>query len=232
MSAHIMHTALTRSVPVPEEQPGTPYLEIEAAYAVHNRYLRIALACACVTIVAMAAAGWKLSRAYADVRPLVIRVNEAGDAVAAPYASLAYQPREPEVRHFLMRFVQDHYSRVRATARDAFQRKLFFLGSALARAAMEEESRSKSLQSFLVGSDDEVEIYVTNVAIEDLRQAPYKASVDFEKVYRAAGDGRELKREKYTAHFVFTLLDRVPNNFIEVNPLGLVITYFREDQAF
>jgi hypothetical protein len=51
-------------------------------------------------------------------------------------------------------------------------------------------------------------------------------------VFRAAGDGRELKREKYTAHFVFTLLDRVPNNFIEVNPLGLVITYFREDQAF
>ena len=23
-----------------------------------------------------------------------------------------------------------------------------------------------------------------------------------------------------------------PNNFIEVNPLGLVITYLREDQAF
>jgi hypothetical protein len=35
---------------------------------------------------------------------------------------LQYQPREPEVRHFLMRFVQDHYGRIRATARDAFQR--------------------------------------------------------------------------------------------------------------
>jgi type IV secretory pathway TrbF-like protein len=227
-----MHTALSRSVPVPEEKAGTPYLEIEAVYAVHNRYLRAALACACLTIVAMAAAGWKLSREYADRKPLVVRVNETGDAVAAPYASLAYQPREPEVRHFLMRFVQDHYSRVRATARDAFQRKLFFLGSTLARAAMEEESRSKALQMFLTGNDDEVDVYVTNVAIEDLRQAPYKASADFEKVFRAAGDGRELKREKYTAHFVFTLLDRVPNNFIATNPLGLVITYFREDQAF
>ena len=232
MSAHTMHTALSRSVPVPEEEAGKPYLDIAACWAVHNRYLRIALACACLTILAMAAAAWKLSREYANIRPLVIRVNEAGDAVTAPYASLTYQPREPEVRHFLMRFVQDHYSRVRATARDAFQRKLFFLGSALARAAMEEESRSKSLQSFLTGSDDEVDVYVTNVAIEDLRQAPYKASVDFEKVFRAAGDGRELRREKYTAHFVFTLLDRAPNNFIEVNPLGLVITYFREDQAF
>lgn len=232
MSTHTMHTVLNRSVPVPEEKAGTPYLEIEAAYAVHNRYLRLALGCSCLVIVLMAAAGWKLSREYANVKPLVIRVNDAGDAVAAPYASLQYQPREPEVRHFLMRFVQDHYGRIRATARDAFQRKLFFLGSALARAAMEEESRSKSLQSFLASNDDEVEVYVTNVAIEDLRQAPYKASVNFEKVFRAAGDGRELKREKYTAHFVFTLLDRVPTNFIEVNPLGLVITYFREDQGF
>lgn len=232
MSANRMHTVLSRAVPVPDEPLGTPYLEIEAAYAVHNRYLRIALGCACCVMTLMAAAGWRLSREYANQKPLVIRVNEVGDATATPYASLDYQPREPEVRHFLMRFVQDHYSRVRATARDAFQRKLFFLGSTLARVAMEEENRSKALQSFLTGNDDQVEVYVTNVAIEDLRRPPYKAAVAFEKVFQVAGDGREVKREKYTAHFVFTLLDQVPNNFIEVNPLGLVITYFREDQGF
>jgi type IV secretory pathway TrbF-like protein len=212
MSVHTMHTALSRAVPVPDERSGAPYLEIAATWEVHNRYLRLALLGCCAAIVAMAAAGWKLSREYANVRPLVVRVSEAGDTVVAPYTSLEYQPREPEVRHFLMRFVQDHYSRVRATAQAAFQRKLFFLGSNLARAAMEEESRSKSLQSFLVSGDDEVEVYVTNVAVEDLRQAPYKAAVQFEKVFRSPGDGRELKRERYTAHFVFTLLDRVPNN--------------------
>ncbi len=97
---------------------------------------------------------------------------------------------------------------------------------------MEEETRSKSLQAFLAGNEEEVEVYVTKVAVEDLRQAPYKAAVEFEKVFRTAGEGRELKREKYTAHFVFTLLERVTNNFIEVNPLGMVITYFREDQGF
>ena len=180
----------------------------------------------------MASAGWKIAMEMRNIQPLVIRVNEAGEAVAAPYASLQYQPREPEVRHFLMRFVQDHYGRVRATARAAFQRKLFFLDAAHARAAMEEETRAKNLQAFLSGSDDEVEVYVTNVAIEDLRASPYKASAQFEKVFRAASDGRERKREKYVAHFVFTLLDKVPNTFIESNPLGLVITYFREDQAF
>lgn len=230
MLSNTVLSTLNHSVPVPDEKFGSPYLEIQAAYSVHNRYLRLGLVFAGLVIVSLGCAVWKLGSREPEI--LVVRVNEAGDAVVAPFASLQYQPREPEVRHFLMRFVQDHYSRVRATARDAFQRQLFFLDAQHARAAMEEESRAKNLQNFLAGNDDEVEVYVTNVTIEDLRTAPYKASVDFEKVYRAAGDGRELKREKFTAHFVFSLLDKVPNGFVETNPLGLVISYFREDQAF
>ena len=58
------------------------------------------------------------------------------------------------------------------------------------------------------------------------------ATVDFEKTYYNYGDAAVLKRETYTAHFVFVVKDRVPNSMIPVNPLGLTITYFREDQAF
>jgi len=49
---------------------------------------------------------------------------------------------------------------------------------------------------------------------------------------RAASDRTETKRERYIGNFVFTIRDHVPNSFIPVNPLGLTITYFREDQAF
>lgn len=59
-----------------------------------------------------------------------------------------------------------------------------------------------------------------------------KATVDFKRLYGNYGDGVELKRERYTAHFVFVVKDRVPNAVISVNPLGLTITYFREEQAF
>lgn len=45
-------------------------------------------------------------------------------------------------------------------------------------------------------------------------------------------DATEIKREKYTAHFVFIVKDHVRNDMIPVNPLGLTITYFREDEAF
>jgi type IV secretory pathway component VirB8 len=34
------------------------------------------------------------------------------------------------------------------------------------------------------------------------------------------------------ANFVFVVTDNVPNNIIPVNPLGLTMTYYREDQAF
>ena len=36
----------------------------------------------------------------------------------------------------------------------------------------------------------------------------------------------------YTANFVFVFKSQVPNELIPINPLGLAITYFREDEAF
>jgi type IV secretory pathway TrbF-like protein len=227
-----MHTALNRSVVAPEDASSDAYLERVTLYQVHNRWLRMALAGACVVVLVLAGANYKLSKTYSTLKPLVIRVNDVGAADAVSYASMEYQPREMEVRHFLMNFVQDHYSRNRATIHDAFIRQLYFLDAPHTRAVSEEETKTKSIQTFLSSSDDEVDINVRNVAIEDLRTAPYKATVDFEKIYRTANDHREMRRERFVAHFLFTVMDKVPNNFVPVNPLGLVITYFREDQAF
>jgi type IV secretory pathway VirB2 component (pilin) len=42
----------------------------------------------------------------------------------------------------------------------------------------------------------------------------------------------EIKRDLYTANFVFVFKSKVPNELIPINPLGVAITYFREDQAF
>ena len=36
----------------------------------------------------------------------------------------------------------------------------------------------------------------------------------------------------YTANFVFLFRSHVPNELIPINPLGMTVTYFREDQAF
>lgn len=222
---------INQVVPVPKESIDNPYTTTETLYQVHNRYWRIGFLVACFAIVAMAVVGWKLAAAIQGIEPLVVRINESGEATVAPYASLQYSVHEAEIQFLVMNFTKDHYSRRRATAMEAFERKLFFVDKTLSDSLMEEERRTKSIQTFLSGADDEIEVYVKSVSIEDLRKAPYKARVAFDKTYLGM-DRREKKRETYIAHFEVVVLDKIPHSFVEVNPLGLVISYFRQDQSF
>ena len=121
---------------------------------------------------------------------------------------------------------------MRATVRENYAASLYFLDGRLADATIAANQKSNAIETFLTDGTDEIEVVVKNVALEDLREPPFKATVDFEKVYVSPGDHVERKRERYVAHFVFVVKDRVPNAFIPINPLGLTITYFREDQAF
>ena len=70
------------------------------------------------------------------------------------------------------------------------------------------------------------------VALEELQTPPFRARADFYMVYYSPADHSELKRDLYTANFVFVFKSRVPNQLIPINPLGFTITYFREDEAF
>jgi type IV secretory pathway component VirB8 len=77
-----------------------------------------------------------------------------------------------------------------------------------------------------------VDVDVEKVALAPMTAAPYRASVDFYVVEYAPADHSLLKKTLYTANFLFQFKDQVPNELIPVNPLGLTITYFRQDQAF
>jgi len=223
------------AMPIPEKtllSAKRQYLEIYGSALVSNTYLRVALFCVSVVALGLIVLNLKTYQTFSSFKPLVIRINDVGRAEALHYEGLEYQPRDSEIRYFLMQFVTAHYGRMRATVRENFARSLYFLEGRLADATIETSKKNKTIEGFLAGDGDEIEINVKNVSIEDLRTSPYKATVDFEKIYYASGSQLESKREKYTAHFVFVVKDRVPNAWIPTNPLGLTITYFREDQAF
>src|SRR5438874_2876307 len=57
---------------------------------------------------------------------------------------------------------------------------------------------------------------VTNISIEDLRTPPYKATVDFEKIYYAA-DHTEMRREKYVAHVLDRKSTRLNSSHVEIS---------------
>ena len=81
-------------------------------------------------------------------------------------------------------------------------------------------------------SGPETDVEVKKVALEDMRNPPFKARVDFYMVYYSPADHSEIKRDLYTGNFVFVFKSKVPNELIPINLLGIAITYFREDQAF
>jgi len=207
------------------------YVELYGSLAVMNTYLKIALVSVvgvCLGLIGLTA--W-MGNALLHVKPMVIRITDVGRAEAVTGPDLEYHPQEPEIKYFLIDFIERHYSRMRATVRDNYARSLYFLDGRLADALIEANKKTNAIEAFLAGAGEEIEIRVTSVSIEDLRKPPYRAVVDFEKVYLAQ-DRTVTKREKYVANVVFVIKDQVPNAMVPINPLGLTITYFRDDQTF
>ena len=77
-----------------------------------------------------------------------------------------------------------------------------------------------------------VDVEVKEVVLDDLRQSPYSARIEFEKVFTNPSDHTELKRERWTASVTYVFRGNVKNNELAMNPLGLTIVRFRADQAF
>ncbi len=208
------------------------YVEQYGSTVVMNTYLKLALLCLSVVTVGLIALTLRIQRAAEHVKPLVIRIDDVGRATAVTEASLMYTPQAPELKYFLVQFVTAHYSRVRAIVRQQYAESLYFLDGRLADATIDANKKAGTIERFLTGSSDDIDVHVKNVTLEDLRQAPYRATIEFDKVYLSPATRTELKRDTYVAHVVFVLKDQVDNARIPINPLGLTITYFREDQAF
>jgi len=209
------------------------FVELYGSALVMNTYLKIALVLVSLVAVALVALNYHTASRFANVRPLVIRIDEVGRAEAVQYDATRYQPQAPELRYFLTQFVVKHFSRIRSTVQREYPDSLFFLEPALADATIAQNDQSRALETFVTNpSSDEIDVQVQNVSLSELTKPPYKAAVTFQKVHYAPGTRAERQRETFVAQVDFSLRDHVPNEFVRVNPLGLQIDYFRVDQAF
>jgi type IV secretory pathway TrbF-like protein len=209
------------------------FVELYGSALVMNTYLKIALALVSLVALGLVGLNFHTASRFADVKPLVIRIDDVGRAEAVQYDAATYQPQAPELRYFLTQFVVKHFSRIRSTVQREYPDSLFFLDPALADATIAQNDQSRTIEQFVTNPlSDEVDVQVQNVSLSELAKPPYKASVTFQKVYYSPGTRTERQRETYVAQVDFSLRDRVPNEFVRVNPLGLQIGYFRVDQAF
>lgn len=209
------------------------FLELYAEPVVVNSYLKIAIVALAAVCIGLLVLLVRTQAAAQSVKPLVIRINDVGHAEAVDYANFAYKPQEADNRYFLSEWARLFYSRNRYTVQKDLTKSLYFLNGDLQSAVIEQNKKSKLIESFLLDpSAPNVDVEIKNVAIEDLRSAPYKARIEFYKIYTNPMDHTESKRELWTANVVYTFREKVSNDMLLVNPLGMTITYFREDQAF
>jgi type IV secretory pathway TrbF-like protein len=175
----------------------------------------------------------KTVRTFQNFRPLVIRIDDLGRAEAISYQNFEYQPQDREAKYFLSQFCGLYYRRNRYTVQNDFSKSLYFLDGKLADGILDAYRKDDVLQKFITNtSAPEIDVDVRKVALEQMQTPPFHARVDFYMVYYSPVDHSELKRNLYTANFVFVFKSQVPNELIPFNPLGMTITYFREDEAF
>jgi type IV secretion system protein VirB5 len=209
------------------------YLEQYGDPMVTNTYLKIALTLVSLIAVGLLLLDLKTIKTFQDFRPLVIRIDDLGRAEAINYHNFEYKPQDAEAKYFLSQFCGLYYRRNRYTIQDDFSKSLYFLDGKLADGILDAYRKGDIVRKFLTNtSAPETDVEVKKVALEEMQTPPFRARVDFFLVYYSPADHSELKRDLYTANFVFLFKSRVPNELIPINPLGLTITYFREDEAF
>ncbi len=197
------------------------YLEQYGDPLVTNTYLKIAMLL------------FKSQKALASAKPFIIRISDVGHAEAIDYRNFDYRPQEAENKYYLTRWANLYFGRNRYTLERDQTQALYFLNGDVQRAVIEQEQKSNLISTYVKDSTlPYVDIEVKNVILDDLRQSPYSARIEFDKVFTNSGDQSVLKREKWTATVTYVFNPQVSNEKTTVDPLGLTIIRFRVDQAF
>ena len=209
------------------------YLEQYGDPLVMNTYLKVTILVLAGLVILLGALVYRGQMALASVHPLIVRINDVGRAEAIDYRNFQYRPQEAENKYYLTRWAELYFSRNRFTIERDQTNSLYFLNGDVQRAVIDQERKDGIIAKYQGDSSlPFVDVEVKNVILDDLRQSPYSARIEFEKVYSNPADHSELKREQWTASVTYVFQEKVKNNELAVNPLGLTIVRFRADQAF
>jgi len=209
------------------------YIEQYGDPLVMNTYLKVTILVLGIILLVLAALVYKGQRALASMHPFIVRINDVGRAEVIDYRNFQYKPQEAENKYYLTRWAELYFSRNRFTIERDQTNALYFLNGDVQRAVIDEECKDNTIVSYRNDSSLlYVDVEVKNVILDDLRQSPYSARIEFEKVFANPADHHEVKRERWTASVTYVFRENVKNNELAVNPLGLTIVRFRADQAF
>src|SRR6516162_6481165 len=160
------------------------YLEQYGDPLVMNTYLKVTVLLLGGVCFALAALVFKSQSALASIHPLIVRINDVGRAEAIDYRNFQYRPQEAENKYYLTRWTELYFSRNRFTIERDQTNSLYFLNGDVQRAVIDQERKDNIIQTYIKDSSlPYVDVEVKQVVLDDLRQSPYSARIEFEKVF-------------------------------------------------
>lgn len=206
----------------------------------HQRTLQWSVAGLLAAVTALS-----ITLAWQSHRPptvLVVRVDEAGRATPIRYDALQFTPREGEIRARLNDWAIDRYRLLKAVAGDSFKLNYDFLSADLGRRLMSPDAAH--LAKILAGSEPEQDVQIDNIQFTSLsnQRLPDGAVASGEAVIdmtRTAQSGAQTDPQHWTVTVRYEVdpvaaarRGETDPQFLNVNPLGVTITWFHEDRAF
>jgi type IV secretory pathway TrbF-like protein len=224
----------TMTKPVPEiTRAAERYLEQYGDPLVMNTYLKVTILVLAALCLVLASLVYRSQMALANVHPMIVRINGVGQAQAIDYHDFKYRPEEAENKYYLTRWAELYFSRDRFTIERDQTNALYFLDGSLQRAVIDQEQKNNTIADYVKDSSlPFVDVEVRNVILDNLQQAPYSARIQFEEIVTNPTDQSVLRREQWTASVTYVFRNKVKNEELAVDPLGLTIIRFRADQAF
>jgi hypothetical protein len=212
---------------------GRKFLELYAEPVVTNTYLKVAILVLSLVSIALILLLYRAQTAALRLKPIIISVSDIGRGRVVNYEDFSKVPFERVSKFYLARWAQLYYGRNHSTLHSAFSESLDLFSDEKQNATLTQVNKEKTLDNFLLDpSAPNIDIQIRAVVLDDIRKAPYRAHIEFEKVFYSPGDQEEQRRERWTANVVYDLRDGVPNRMLLTNPLGVEISYVHEDQAF
>jgi type IV secretory pathway TrbF-like protein len=220
--------------PTPEiTRAAERYLEQYGDPLVMNTYLKVTILVLAIVCLVLGGLIYRSQVALASMHPLIVRINDVGQAQAIDYRDFKYRPEEVENKYYLTRWAELYFGRDRFTIEQEQTNALYFFAGELQRTVIDQEQKNNTIADYAKDSSlPFVDVEVKNVILDSLQEPPYSARIEFEKVFTNPQDQSVIRREQWTASVTYVFRDKVQNNELAVNPLGLTIIRLRADQGF
>lgn len=240
----------TRTAPVeqslaPEQALLTDRIgnEVYASHYAERKAYRLLIGCG--TVLLCGSMWLNLSLARRPVVNRYIRIDEMGRAQAIQYSDLNYTPREGEVRTYLTDWANYRYTINRDTIAKKYPLNYYFLSQSLASQLMAQDNRNHLVSQVMAGqmeqSDVEVrDVTITSMSVEKIQGANVArgtALVAIDKIY-SPDHSRQPRTEHWMLSVTYYLNPaqvsdqaKVFPQFETINPLGLTITQFHENEV-